>query len=406
MNSKINWRAIAMIGICMSLLFYKYLLQIFPSVMTSSLMLKYHLNGAALGNLTACFFYGYAITQIFAGILVDRFGLKNLATSSLLLATLGMGIFTLSNNIYFTMLGRVLMGAGGAFATICYLRCTASWCEKGSLAFADGSLTIGVMLGAFLAEAPLAISIKHLGLQHSLSIMTLTGLLLAIITFIFLRDGKNIAAKPHNLFAAFKKMLQQKANWLLMAYSGLAFAPLAVFGGLWGTPFLQASHHFDKTTASGLISLCYIGFGIGGPLFGYLSDKTNSRHKWMFIGLIISLIALIAIIYQPLANKTLIAGLMFGLGFGTGAFMLGFAYGKEINSLILAGSIVALINSGDALLGAVTEPLIGKFLDLGFHGDSNQIHIFSAQDYRYAFILLIIYLLLSLWFLLLLQRKS
>lgn len=51
-----------MITLCNFLLFYKYLLQIFPNVMTEHLMLHYHLSAAALGNLSACFFYGYALT--------------------------------------------------------------------------------------------------------------------------------------------------------------------------------------------------------------------------------------------------------------------------------------------------------------------------------------------------------
>ena len=44
--------------------------------MTHQLMTQYHLNGGALGNLTAAFFYGYALTQIFSGVLVDRYDLK------------------------------------------------------------------------------------------------------------------------------------------------------------------------------------------------------------------------------------------------------------------------------------------------------------------------------------------
>jgi len=34
--------------------------------------------------------------------------------------------------------------------------------------------------------------------------------------------------------------------------------------------------------------------------------------------------------------------------------------------------IVGFINSGDALLGAISEPLIGKMLDLGWHHHTQQ----------------------------------
>ena len=392
MGNHSKWRALAMIGICMSFLFYKYLLQIFPSVMTDNLMRQYHLSGAALGNLAACFFYGYVIMQLFAGPLVDRFGLRKLSSISLLIASLGVGLFTFADTLLMTSIGRFMMGMGGAFATICYLRCTASWCSNKSLAFAGGCLTIGVMLGALLAEAPLAIAIKHTGIEASLSLISITGLILALISALYLRDGNKISGQPQNWWLEFKTILKKKENWLLAAYSGFAFAPLAVFGGLWGTPFLQASHHFDKTTAAGLVSLCYVGFGIGGPLFGYLSDRKGARQKWMLIGLVVSLVFLINIVYLPTNSQWLIAFLMLGLGFGTGSFMLGFTYGKEINNIALAGSIVAFINSGDALLGAITEPLFGKVLDLGYHGTRHHFHTFSAHDFRAAFILLVCYL--------------
>ena len=56
MNKLTYCRMILMLCLCNCLLFYKYILQIFPSVMTHQLMTQYHLNGAALGNLTAAFF--------------------------------------------------------------------------------------------------------------------------------------------------------------------------------------------------------------------------------------------------------------------------------------------------------------------------------------------------------------
>jgi MFS family permease len=403
-NNHSNKHIMIMIGICMTLLFYKYLLQIFPSVMTDSLMLQYSLTGAQLGNLTAFFFYGYAITQVFAGILVDKFGLKKAASISLFIATSGMAIFAISTNIWMTMLARFMMGAGGAFATICYLRCTASWCSKKVRSLADGSLTIGVMLGAFFAEAPLALSIKHLGLQQSLLLVVVVGAGLTAISYIYLQDGDYIQPAQKNIFSAFKIMLLKTENWLLAGYSGFAFAPLAVFGGLWGTPFLQVEHHFSKAVASGIISLCYIGFGVGGPALGFLSDKTKDMTNIMLTGIVISIITLACIIYLPITNIYLLALLMIGFGFGTGGFMLGFSYGKSLNKVILAGSIVALINSGDAILGAVTEPLIGKLLDLGGRAHNNAIS-FSVHDYQAAFSVLLGYLCIASIFLICLRFR-
>jgi len=84
--------------------------------------------------------------------------------------------------------------------------------------------------------------------------------------------------------------------------------------------------------------------------------------------------------------------------------MLGFSYGKSLNKVILAGSIVALINSGDAILGAVTGPLIGKLLDLGVRAHNNSM-IFTVHDYQTAFSVLLGYLCIASIFLICLRFR-
>jgi hypothetical protein len=68
---------------------------------------------------------------------------------------------------------------------------------------------------------------------------------------------------------------------------------------------------------------------------------------------------------------------------------------------------VALINTGDALLGSFTEPMIGKLLDLFWQGKIvNGVHYFSTRDFQLALSLLPVYLLLALGCLLILKRMK
>ncbi len=77
--------------------------------------------------------------------------------------------------------------------------------------------------------------------------------------------------------------------------------------------------------------------------------------------------------------------------------MVGFAVGKEINSLLLTATVVAMINTGDEALSGFTEPLIGKFLDLHWNGVVVQgVQKFTTADFHVAFSVLPLYLLLSL----------
>jgi len=199
----------------------------------------------------------------------------------------------------------------------------------------------------------------------------------------------------------FLHLLKQKHNWLLMLYSGLAFASVAVFGGLWGNPFLQENFHLNKSMAATLTSMIFFGLAVGGPVLGWASDRLGNRYRVMVFDVLLSLFSLTAALYLPPRSILLEAILLFMVGFGTGAFMLGFAVGKEMNPLPLAATVIGLINMGDALFGAFSEPLVGKVLDLLWRGKvAHSSHYFSVHEFHLALLLLPVYLfgaLLMLW---------
>jgi hypothetical protein len=74
---------------------------------------------------------------------------------------------------------------------------------------------------------------------------------------------------------------------------------------------------------------------------------------------------------------------------------------REVNLPILAATAIGFMNAFDALLGAVSDPLTGKFLDL--HWDGRLIEgarVFSVDAYQSVFLTLPVYLLISVFTLL------
>src|SRR3989344_3896364 len=98
--------------------FYKYLLQVSPSVMSKELMQTFSLTGAGLGNLAACFFYAYLFMQIPVGLLLDRYGPRLIMTFSILVCSIGVFIFAHANSIFIASISRAMMGFGAAFAAV------------------------------------------------------------------------------------------------------------------------------------------------------------------------------------------------------------------------------------------------------------------------------------------------
>jgi len=184
---------------------------------------------------------------------------------------------------------------------------------------------------------------------------------------------------------------------LLMLYSGLAFSPLAIFGGLWGNAFLQTAFHIHKPAAASLSTMMFLGFAVGGPVLGLCSIRTGKTYALMTFGILLSLFGITLAIYIPSYHRYLEAALLFLFGFGTAGIMLGFAVGKSINAVALAATVIALINTGDAFFGAFSETVVGKFLDVFWHGTMEHgVRHFDLHDYHIALALLPVYLILSL----------
>ena len=399
------------ITLCAFFLFYKYVLQVSPSVMTKDLMNEFQVSGAGLGHLAATFFYAYLITQLFVGPLMDRYSPRYLTTFAILLCALGSFAFATTHSLLAAEISRALMGAGTAFATVSYMKMSAIWFRSSQVAFVDGLLATAAMAGALCGQVPMTLLVSQSGWRTSLIYCGLFGLFFAFAFLFLVKDKQKPSTNTQSntlvKFSDIRALMKDKKNWLLALYSGLVFTPVAVLGGLWGNPFFEVAHHLTSTEAAYFTSLIFLGVAIGSPFFGYFAGRLGDSVRVMMLGTGIAFVALLIAIYATQIPLWLFGTCLFIFGLGTGVFMLSFPLGKSINPIGLAATVVALINTGDALCGSFTEPLIGKVLDLVWDGTMlNGVHHFTVQNYYVALSLLPIYLLLGLVCLLGLREKS
>ena len=394
-----------------SFLFYKYILQVSPSIMTDDLMREFQIQGVGLGNLAASFFYSFLIAQFFVGILLDRYSPRLLTTIALILCATGVYSFSKANSLMVATWARTLMGVGAAFATVSYMKMTSLWFKPNQFAFVGGLLASAAMLGAIAGQIPLSLAVNTLGWRESLNFCAVLGLILAILFYWIVRD-RPAAAGLNTTIAKFSfkdvwQVLNNKQNWLITLYSGLAFSPIDAFAGLWCIPFLKETYQLQHTQAAFLVAFIFLGLALGSPLLGLLSDRLGKRRRVMLISGCVALLSIIIIIYVNNLPLYLLGGFLFLFGFSTGAFMLGFALGRELNKLTVAATIIALINTGDVIFSASTDLLIGKLLDSNWHGQLIAgIHYFSMMDYRRALAVLPFYVLLSIVLLLFIREPN
>ena len=385
-------------------MFYKYALEVSPSVMNKSLMQAFHINGAALGNLAACYFYAYLLLQIPAGLLLDKFGPRKVTTFAVILCACGTLIFSQAQSLWIASLGRFLTGIGAAFAVVNCMKLIANWFPIKQFAFMTGLMMTMAMLGAVGGQAPLAAFIAAYDWRYAMQIIGFIGLALAIIFWIVVRDKspdhkveKQIVSDKISLIHSLKYIFKNPQSWWLSIYSGFAFAPVMIFGGLWGVSFITSAFNLSHNLSAQSVSLIFIGFAIGAPVFGWFSDWLGRRRIVMFWGTLISLVCISMIVYFPSLSVSILMLLLLLLGFSISSFLLCFTMIRENYSPMFAATAIGFMNAFDAFFGAFSDPLTGKFLDLGWDGKIlDGAHVFSVHTYKMAFLTLPIYLILAL----------
>jgi MFS family permease len=371
-------------------------------------MKTFGISGVELGNLAACYFYSYLLLQIPAGLLLDRFGPRKTTTLAIALCAAGSLVFAGADSLWLAGIGRFLTGAGAAFAAVNCLKLIANWFLFRHFAVMAGLMMTLAMLGAVGGQAPLAAFIAAMEWRHAMEVIGIAGLALAAVFWIVVRDRspdhareRHIAPTKISLLDSMRQIFKNPQSWWLSAYSGFAFAPVMVFGGLWGVSFVSEAFELTHNIAAQCVSMIFIGFAVGAPAFGWFSDWIGHRRIVMLWGTICGLLTISAVVYMPGISLYALVFLLFLFGFSISSFLLCFTMIREISLPILAATAIGFMNAFDALLGAFSDPLTGKFLDLGWDGKLvDGVRVFSVGNYKAAFLTLPIYLIISLLMLL------
>ena len=385
---------------------YEYLLRVSPSVMTEDIMNSFGLSATAFGNLIAFYYYAYTPAQLPVGVLMDRYGPRFILTFAVLACALGTVLFGGTQVFWVAALGRFLIGFGSAFAFVGVLKLATAWLPPNRFAFVSGMATTLGMVGAMFGGVGLAGLVKGLGWQDTIIYSGLFGFVLAPIVWLIVRDTPyQEEGVPHkNRSMGFGLLMKQVAAimvnrqmWLNGFIGCLLYLPTSVFAELWGIPYLCAVYGFPREQAAVLVSAIFLGWAIGGPLVGFISDKIHSRRLPLLVGEVMAMILVSVLLFAPALSPNIIFVILLCLGMVSSAEVVCFAIGRENCADHLSGTAVAVTNCLIMLGGMFFQPIVGKLLDLSWDGVLDAgVRVYSVDAYRVALVVLPIGLLVSI----------
>lgn len=377
---------------------YEYLLRIAPSAMESSLRTHFDLSATGFGHISSIYYYAYVPMQLPVGLLLDRYGPRRLLTLACVICVLGTFLFTGTANFWVAASGRFLVGLGSAFAFVGVLKLATIWLPENRLAMVSGMTAALGTIGAMLGDNFLEIFVEKLGWVRTLNTTAAFGIVLTFILWAGIQDKKG-RHRQSGTVSSFKKgftdlaiIARNKQIWVNGLYGCLVYLPTTVFAELWGIPYLRHAHGLSPHAAGLANSLLFLGFTIGAPLMGYISDRFERRKFPMLIGATGAMIMMLIILYVPGLTETNVQILMFLLGLLYSAQAIVFAVGRELSPGEAAGTAMAITNMIVMLGAMLLQPLVGHLLDFSFSARTEasgaiveNVHkLYTVADYQFA----------------------
>ena len=381
---------------------YEYLLRISPSVMEPQLRNHFNLSASGFGFLSAFYYYAYVPMQIPVGVLMDRYGPRILLTLACFLCVLGTFLFGSTTYFAIAATGRFLVGLGSAFAFVGVLKLATIWLPEDKLAMVAGMAAALGTIGAMLGDNFLGSLVYQFGWQPTVYLTAFFGVALTFLLWYGIQDKKHPSENSGTVNSFKKNMVdlgliaKNKQIWINGFYGCLVYLPTTVFAELWGIPYFRHAHGIPESNAHFANSLLFLGFTIGAPMMGFISDRIHRRKPPMMIGAIGAAITMMCILYIPDLNRYLLYGLMVLLGLCYSSQAIVFAVGRELSPKEAAGTAIAMTNM-IVMMGAMfLQPLVGSLLDwsayrhasaalpLAEGATRNMSKFYTAADYQFA----------------------
>jgi len=375
--------------------FFAFFQRVTPGVMVDELMRDFAVTAAVVGNLTAFYYYAYASLQIPIGVMVDRWGPRRMLTVAIALSAVGGLIFAATENLWLAYLGRMLIGAGSAVGWVGTLKLIAVWFPARRFAFLSGMTSALGMVGAIAGQAPVAMMVNSFGWRTTLVVIAGMAILLACAIWVIVRDrpsgrrdDKTLSMRE--LMQGLRGTLKTRQTWIIAVLCGSLTAPQAAFAAVWGVPYLMEAFGLSRIEAAGSASFLLLGWGIGSPLGGWVSDYIGRRKPPLVLGALISLTTYSCIIYIPGLPLGAVQALLLINGIGGATMVLCFATAREHNVAAAGSAAVGLVNTATMGFSAASQPLVGWILDINWDGGmENGVRVYDIVAFKWGLFTLV-----------------
>lgn len=373
MSSRSSANKWTLFALCAIAYFFANFHRVSSAVIASDLQQEFNASSSVLGVLSSTYFWVYALLQLPLGMAADRYSPRLLIAMGMAIATLGALAFGLSRSLGVAVVARTLAGAGVAAVYIPSLKLLGEAFGGANLPTVIGLLIAAGNVGSLSASSPFAVLVAAVGWRWSFMVIAAVSAIIASAAWAFLRGPwDNPRRQRRDADGGTNKPQGRIQTRELMVFFALGLGmflkhgPLMGYQGLWGVPYFMDVYQMTKVQAGSLLMWISIGYIVGGPVIGRVSDRQGLSLRSLLIGTS----ALYWLSWIPLAFMTEGASRMLLCATSLLMGTTGSASGVVAHSLSSrhsgagrSGTGLGIVNGLTLLGGAVFQPLMGFTID-------------------------------------------
>lgn len=374
-----------------SFLLFQFFLQLSSGIIVGAIMHEQNLSALTAGLLSSAFYYVYTTFQIPVGLLFDRYNTRTLLYGNAALCALGCFVFALAPTLPLLFLGRLIIGAGSAFAFVGLSHLLREHYPLRQYAFMIGaSETLGFTVTVF-GMIGMGSFISTFGWRYFIGGAGIVGLSIAILCWKLIPNSKPEINSNHQYKKQLIQIIKNKLAWINGLFVCLEFSVITVFGAMWAVPFLQLKLNCSLKAASILTSMILLGAGVSCPVLGQISMRLSKRKPLIHASCLSTAVLVLLTLFLPTHSMTLMGFLMFAIGLCCGAYMLAFSIANELAPAESLSTCTGFTNTLAMLSAPLLQPLIGYLLDVS----NTRPGIYTLEDYQFALLIIPLALILA-----------
>ena len=322
---------------------YSFSLNTASGIFARTIRETLHITTTEASYAMGVFAISFALMQIPAGYLVDRFRSRMVVSAGLFVLVAGTVLTAFSKDVYLFVISNFLQGIGAAFAFVAAGALIAQWFPlKAFPIFFGLTQTLSCLLAAVIHVLFTRLMHTHTWNQVYLYV-GFGGVALLVLTVLFVKNPSHY--RPDKDKALVKSVLQVCRNsqiWLCAFGAATSCGILLAYASFWSMK-VQEFHKVSQVDAVAISGMILVGLGVGTPFMGWVSNLFKSRKMVLHMSLTIGVMAILASLYLPHFNmKTLIIA-------NTTAFMVGFFLSGSMLYFTVASELVPMDLKGVAL---------------------------------------------------------